>query len=86
MKRMGRILSMVPGLGATLLIGTEIIYVAFIADAQALSEYPWGSGFGWAYQDKYHYLASGLLWITVAWVPFISWLHRQHVNKRSIRR
>ena len=84
MKNMGRFLSMVPGVGATVLIGSEVVYVAFMADAQALSGYLWGNGHGWAYQSKYHYLASGLLWIFVAWVPYVSWLHRQAVTKRSI--
>jgi len=84
MKKMGRIMVMLPGVGASLLIGSEVIYVAFLADAQALAEYPWGSGFGWAYQSKYHYLASGVLWMTVAWVPYISWRVRQNVMKREV--
>ena len=86
MKNMGRLLSMIPGVGATILIGSEVMHVAFIADVHTLSEYSWGSGAGWAYQSKYHYLASGLLWIIVAWVPFVSWLHRQRINKRSLEK
>lgn len=86
MKRAARIMAITPGLVASLLIGSEVVYVAFIADASALAEYPWGTGFGWAYQSKYHYLASGLLWTMVAWVPYISWRVRQSVTKREIVR
>ena len=78
----GRVVAMAPGLVASLLIGTEVLYVAFIANAQALAEYPWGNGFGWAYQSKYHYLVSGMLWVAVAWVPYISWFVRQRVRTR----
>ncbi|MDH5358995.1 MAG: hypothetical protein OEX03_00465 [Gammaproteobacteria bacterium] len=86
MKNLGRIMVMIPGVVASLLIGSEVIYVALLADARELSEYPWGSGFGWAYQSKYHYLASGVLWTLVAWVPYISWRVRQNVMKREIVR
>ncbi|MDH5183233.1 MAG: hypothetical protein OEX12_05020 [Gammaproteobacteria bacterium] len=82
MKNWGRVVAMAPRLVASLLIGTEVLYVAFIASAQALSEYPWGSGFGWAYQSKYHYLVSGMLWVAVAWVLYISWKGRQRVRSR----
>lgn len=82
MKKFGKVLALAPGVIASILIGSEVVYVAFIANAQYLAEYPWGSELAWAYQSKYHYLASGLLWTLVAWVPYVSWRLRQGVMKR----
>ena len=65
------------------MIGSEILYVAFLADAHTLELYSWGDNFAWAYQSKYHYLLSGLLWIIVAWMPYLTWRARAAMQTRE---
>jgi len=71
------------GIVLFLILGIDAIYVTLIADNEVLSKYPWGTENGWAYQSKYYYLVSGLLWPIFFWLLAGSVMLVKHLINRS---